>query len=71
MPANVGYRRWDLLEPEALIPANMYVAPAKRWAILAIGVVVAIVLLPPGVRPTLLSGQTAVLSTTLRVGDRP
>lgn len=70
MPANVGWRRWDMSGPESLIPDSMY-APTQRYAILALGGVVAIVVLPLGTQPTLLSGQTAVASTTLQIGDRP
>lgn len=68
MPAPVAYRRWDVSPPETLTPASMY-APTKRYAIVALGVVVAIAVLPVGTLPPLLSGQTAVLSTTLNVGD--
>jgi hypothetical protein len=69
MPAPVAYRRWDSSSPETLTPASMY-APTQRFAIVALGLVVAVAVLPLGTLPPLLSGQTAILSTTLNVGDR-
>jgi hypothetical protein len=69
MPAPVAYRRWDSSSPETLAPASMY-APTQRFAIVALGVVVAVSTLPLGTLPPLLTGQSAVLSTTLNVGDR-
>lgn len=70
MPPNVGYRRYDASAPETLAPGNMY-APTQRYAIIALGVVIAVVVLPLGTLPTLLTGQTAIVSATLNVGDRP
>lgn len=69
MPALVAYRRYDSSAPETLSPTEMY-APVQRYAIVLLGLVVAVQVLPLGILPSLLSGQTAVLSTTLKVGDR-
>lgn len=68
MPAPVAYRRWDSGMQETLSPDVMY-APTARWAIIALGVVVAIVVLPVGTLPSLLTGQTAQISSTLQVGN--
>lgn len=69
MPAGVGYRRWDVSGPDNLVPDVMY-APTQRYAILLLGLVVAVSTLPLGQLPTLLTGQTALVSATLQVGDR-
>lgn len=69
MPAPIAYRRLDMSLPPSLIPDIMY-APPQRYAIIALGFVVGVAVLPVGVMPSLLSGQTALLSSTLKVGDR-
>lgn len=69
MPAPVAFRRWDTSMQDTLAPLEMY-APTQRYAIIALGTVIAITVLPLGVVPSLLTGQTAVVSSTLQVGDK-
>lgn len=69
MPAGVAYRRWDVSTPDTLAPDVMY-TPTQRYAIVALGLVIAVVVLPIGQLPSLLTGQTALVSATLQVGDR-
>lgn len=71
MAALIGIRRWEGMTPDAAPPGTgtMY-QPMERWVIRGLlGLVVRVVLLPPGSLPVLGLGETSLLSLTLQVGD--
>lgn len=71
MPGQQGIRKFDQgVTQSSLLPPNLY-SPTQRFVIYLglTGIVVAVITLPYGTLPSLLTGQLYQISATLNVGD--